>query len=232
MYFIFFHQYIIRDARWDPVEKLAKATVPSLSSMINEFVTLEIMLEKRNIVNYLNRKYSGPFKLRRIRDFELRGAFTAAGGIADGQTPSTGNLVSTKVSLLNYEILMVQFPTLQVLVNELLFLAIVKSHSETKVKKECSGAHGSSSGIPSSVSNFPTNSAETGKTSDSTMLPRKEIERDHTPPPGEDTNFYANKYESSSQYGVTVSKCHMYCVKCFDALPPEGISPSENPNDQ
>ncbi|KAE9412874.1 hypothetical protein Angca_007881, partial [Angiostrongylus cantonensis] len=38
--------------------------------------------------------------------------------------------------------------------------------------------------------------------------------------------------QTSSQYGVTVSERYTYCLKCFDALPPEGISLSENPNDQ
>ncbi|KAI6240900.1 Histone acetyltransferase [Aphelenchoides fujianensis] len=39
-------------------------------------------------------------------------------------------------------------------------------------------------------------------------------------------------YDSgSSQYGVTVSDRYVYCVKCFEALPPEGINLSDNPSD-
>ncbi|CAD6188119.1 unnamed protein product [Caenorhabditis auriculariae] len=36
---------------------------------------------------------------------------------------------------------------------------------------------------------------------------------------------------SSNQYGVVVNERFTYCTKCFEALPPEGISLSENPND-
>lgn len=40
-------------------------------------------------------------------------------------------------------------------------------------------------------------------------------------------------YENSStQFNVTVTERYTYCQKCFDALPPEGISLSENPNDR
>ncbi|KAI6241004.1 Histone acetyltransferase [Aphelenchoides fujianensis] len=39
-------------------------------------------------------------------------------------------------------------------------------------------------------------------------------------------------YDSgSSQYSVTVSDRYVYCVKCFEALSPEGINLSDNPND-
>ena len=39
-------------------------------------------------------------------------------------------------------------------------------------------------------------------------------------------------YESaSSQYGVIVSDRYVYCIKCFEALPPEGINLNENPNE-
>nr|UYO08131.1 CBP1 [Bursaphelenchus xylophilus] len=39
-------------------------------------------------------------------------------------------------------------------------------------------------------------------------------------------------YETgSSQYGVTVSEKYIYCPKCFEALPPEGINLNENPSD-
>ncbi|PAV63530.1 hypothetical protein WR25_07690 isoform F [Diploscapter pachys] len=39
-------------------------------------------------------------------------------------------------------------------------------------------------------------------------------------------------YESSStQYGVTVSERYTYCLKCFEGLPKEGISLSDNPGD-
>ncbi|PIC38859.1 hypothetical protein B9Z55_010734 [Caenorhabditis nigoni] len=38
--------------------------------------------------------------------------------------------------------------------------------------------------------------------------------------------------QSSTQYNVTVTERYTYCQKCFDALPPEGISLSENPNDR
>ncbi|CAI4232287.1 unnamed protein product [Auanema sp. JU1783] len=37
--------------------------------------------------------------------------------------------------------------------------------------------------------------------------------------------------QSSCQFGVTVSERYTYCVKCFETLPPEGISLSENPAD-
>ncbi|CAD5215336.1 unnamed protein product [Bursaphelenchus okinawaensis] len=33
----------------------------------------------------------------------------------------------------------------------------------------------------------------------------------------------------SSQFGVTVSEKYIYCPKCFEALPPEGINLNENP---
>ncbi|CAI2348116.1 unnamed protein product [Caenorhabditis sp. 36 PRJEB53466] len=38
--------------------------------------------------------------------------------------------------------------------------------------------------------------------------------------------------QSSTQFNVTVNERYTYCQKCFDALPPEGISLSENPNDR
>ncbi|KAE9415295.1 hypothetical protein Angca_002608, partial [Angiostrongylus cantonensis] len=37
-------------------------------------------------------------------------------------------------------------------------------------------------------------------------------------------------YEPTPQHDVAVSKHYAYCVKCFDALPPEGISLSDDPN--
>lgn len=37
-------------------------------------------------------------------------------------------------------------------------------------------------------------------------------------------------YETgSSQYGVTVTDRYVYCPKCFENLPPEGINLNENP---
>lgn len=45
-----------------------------------------------------------------------------------------------------------------------------------------------------------------------------------------DQQYYM--YESgSTSYGLTVSDRYAYCLKCFDALPPEGINLSENMND-
>lgn len=38
------------------------------------------------------------------------------------------------------------------------------------------------------------------------------------------------RYEPTPQHDVAVSKRYTYCVKCFDALPPEGISISDDPN--
>ncbi|KAI6201456.1 Histone acetyltransferase [Aphelenchoides besseyi] len=39
-------------------------------------------------------------------------------------------------------------------------------------------------------------------------------------------------YESgSSKFGVTVSDRYVYCLKCFEALPPEGINLNDNPSD-
>ncbi|EFP09486.1 CRE-CBP-1 protein [Caenorhabditis remanei] len=38
--------------------------------------------------------------------------------------------------------------------------------------------------------------------------------------------------QSSTQFNVTVTERYTYCQKCFDNLPPEGISLSENPNDR
>ncbi|KAI1729114.1 histone acetylation protein domain-containing protein [Ditylenchus destructor] len=40
-------------------------------------------------------------------------------------------------------------------------------------------------------------------------------------------------YESgSTQYGVTVTERYVYCTKCFEALPEEGINLNENPNEE
>ena len=40
------------------------------------------------------------------------------------------------------------------------------------------------------------------------------------------------QYETgSSQFGVVVNEKHIYCVKCFENLPPEGINLSGNPTD-
>lgn len=39
-------------------------------------------------------------------------------------------------------------------------------------------------------------------------------------------------YEAgSTPYAVTVSDRYIYCVKCFEVLPEEGINLSEGPND-
>lgn len=47
---------------------------------------------------------------------------------------------------------------------------------------------------------------------------------------GRDQEYYL--YESgSTQFGVTVSDKYIYCLKCFDNLPEEGINLNENPNE-
>jgi E1A/CREB-binding protein len=45
-----------------------------------------------------------------------------------------------------------------------------------------------------------------------------------------DQPYFMYQSESSS-FGVTVSDRYVYCLKCFEALPPEGINLSENLND-
>lgn len=45
-----------------------------------------------------------------------------------------------------------------------------------------------------------------------------------------DQEYYVYEY-SSSQFGVNVTEKYMYCVKCFEALPEEGINLNENPID-
>uniref|UniRef100_A0A0N5A519 histone acetyltransferase n=1 Tax=Parastrongyloides trichosuri TaxID=131310 RepID=A0A0N5A519_PARTI len=48
---------------------------------------------------------------------------------------------------------------------------------------------------------------------------------------GRDQPYYL--YEAgSSQFGVTVSDKYIYCVKCYEALPEEGINLSDNPNEK